>query len=69
MGIDVNAFGLPIDVIVEVKRKGRGKETPLKRDGYWVFPDFNGIGKPKVVKYISILLGHYRQLLYFTHFT
>ena len=35
MGKDITAFGLPtysIDVIVEGKRKGKGKETPYKRD-------------------------------------
>ena len=50
------------DVIVEGKRKGRGKETPRKEMGYWVFPDVNRVGRPKAVTFIPILLGHHRQL-------
>ena len=30
-----------------------------------VFPNVNRIGRPKAVKSIPILLGHYRQLHYF----
>ena len=43
------------------KEKGK-KEKNLERDG--VFTDVNGIGRPKAVISVPILLGHYRQLLY-----
>ena len=58
-----------IDIIVEGKRKVRGKEIgkrernpPEKRIGYRVIPDVNKIGRPKAVTSFPILLRHYRQL-------
>ena len=51
-----------IDVI-DGKRKGRGKKPPRKDMGHRVFSDVNGIGRPKAVKSIPILLGHYRRQL------
>ena len=41
MGIDITAFGLPIEVIVEGKRMGKGEETTRKEMVYRVFPDVN----------------------------
>ena len=51
-----------IDVIVEGKIKGRGKETHRKGMEYREFPDVNRIGRTKAMTYISIFLGHYTQL-------
>ena len=52
-----------IDVIVEGKRKRRGKETPRKEIGYRVCPDVNRIGRPNTMISILIFPGLYRQLL------
>ncbi len=68
MGIDVTAFGLPIDVLVEGKRKGREKKPPRKEMGYRAFPKVKRIGRPKAVTSILILLGHYRQLHHVIYF-
>ena len=65
MGINVTAFGLRVlKRHTKGKEKGKGKITPLGKRlliAYRVFYDVNRIGKSKVVTYIPILLGPYRQ--------